>query len=381
MATPAQTIDYSSLFADTLENKEWELYIAMGLFNHMDIYLNPREGESYYAKTIQSLDELSVPHFLEKTIHLREFIPDGWGLKKTYIYLFKLLAQLDIEVDVVFEKEAYRLFLSHEKCEWLDEVAFAKFFIQDEWNLMFQDDTFWNLSESLLQLVHIRKSFSSSENLKKVENFLYDRIDEFVSGDISKRYNLLPYEKQRGLLMNKFADLYWNSGATFNIKFEQFTEYKNIAPVHTLVLLWKLGYIHIYHKTTDYLTWSITRDGTRLRDYTEDNVNSRLHIKITDKAITLLKEIFEVRDIIIDKMFNEDYTQLQIRRKDKKIHILEWRKELAGGSKRMTELMREYPNADITFKNYNGKTNKIIVLERTKMNTDSQSDMNELNVT
>lgn len=89
----------------------------MELFNHMDVYLNPKEGEHLYIKKIQSLDELEEGHFLEDTIHLREFLPRGWSLKKAYIYLFRLLAQLDIEVDVVFEKQAYQLFLSNEVCE------------------------------------------------------------------------------------------------------------------------------------------------------------------------------------------------------------------------------------------------------------------------
>lgn len=136
----------------------------------------------------------------------------------------------------------------------MSSTSSAKFFIHDEWNLMFRDSDFWNLTEDLLKLMHIKKAFSSYENLSKVEDFIHDRIDEFVSGDISRRYKLLSYEKQRSLIMNKLSDLYWNSGDILNERYAQFSAYKDTAPTHMLVLLWKLGYIRLYNATTDYLT-------------------------------------------------------------------------------------------------------------------------------
>lgn len=372
--------DYSLLLEDSLVNKEWELYIAMELFNHMDTCLNPETTKSShvypYIKRIEDLSELESEHFLDNTVHLREFLPRWWNLKKTYIYLFRLLKQLCIDVHVVFEREAHDEFFFTENFDPIDHDAFTKFFYHDDWDCMFKEEAFWDLSENMLQLVHIKKSFSSIENLTKTENFIYDRIDEFVGWDISKKYKLLPYEKQRGLIMNKFSDLYWNSWDAFTIKYEQIAEYRETAPVHMLVLLWKLWYIRLYNKTTDYKRWSIAKSGT-LRDYSEDEANHRLQIIITDKAKSLLKEIFEVRDLVIDKIFSADYTQLRISRKHGKIHILEGKIELAGGSKRMVELLNEYPNADITFKNYNGKTDKIVILERTKMDTNTKTEIDQ----
>lgn len=87
-------------------------------------------------------------------------------------------------------------------------------------------------------------------------------------------------------------------------------------------------------------------------------------IKILPKLWDVLEEIESTRAVILDKLFDEAYKEIRIRKKNWEPHLLEGSLEFEWDENKFVELRKKYPNSEINTKNYKGKTQKYEIREK-----------------
>lgn len=344
-------IDY--FFDWSLQDDEWELHIALVLLSYMTGYIRKWRKSRWIWIGLEK-EELMI---------FNRLIPKWWGIQKTYIYLFIFFWNENIKPKVVFHKD---IFLKYNKLSSDYDITneyFDKFYNKGEVDQIFQNPYFFQLWPDILEFIEIENNFDTDENIEKIQSIVDSHIDDFVKGEISKRHKLLPYEQQRNKLFNKFSDYYsliWNS---FRIKESQLNQYKDISILYTMALLWKLDYIHIY----DFHTLDDMPEFDEKGRYKNEKEDPNFHIYITEKARVLFEWLFEVKNLLLDKIFDEEYKKISIIRKWKDLHMLEWEKEVLGDEARFVELQKKYPHSEIKAKNYKGKVAKYEISEKIKL--------------
>ena len=103
----------------------------------------------------------------------------------------------------------------------------------------------------------------------------------------------------------------------------------------------------------------------------KDN-NPVFKIKILPKLWNILEEIENTRAIILDKLFNEAYKEIRIRKKNWEPHLLEGSLEFEWYENKFVELRKKYPNSEINTKNYKGKTQKYEIREKLRLDNSSK---------
>ncbi len=95
--------------------------------------------------------------------------------------------------------------------------------------------------------------------------------------------------------------------------------------------------------------------------------NQSIKIKILPKLKNILDEIEEKRELIMDKVFDEKYKEIKLKKKNWTPHLLEWKLEFIWDENKFVEIRKKYPNSKITWNNYKWKTTKYEVIENIKL--------------
>lgn len=102
------------------------------------------------------------------------------------------------------------------------------------------------------------------------------------------------------------------------------------------------------------------------------NNNPVFKIKILPKLWDVLEEIENTRWLILDKLFDEAYKEIKIRKKNWEPHLLEGSLEFEWDENKFVELRKKYPNSEINTKNYKGKTQKYEIREKLRLDNSAK---------
>ena len=331
------------LFDWSLQDDEGELHIALVLLSHMTWYMKKGLRYRWLLLTLEKRDH----------IIFNILCPKWWGVQKTYIYLFLFFLKNDIKPEVDFHKDIFLQFNKLSPEYNLDNEYFDRFYNKGEADLIFQDTYFFQLWPEILEYIEIKNTFDTEENIEKIESIIDEHIDNFVSGRFSEKHKLLPYEEQRNKIFNKLSDYYSLVWDSFVIWESRLSQYEKISIIYTIVLLWKLEYISI----SDF---SVLED-------THEKEDPSFTIRVTHKSEKLFKWLFKMKNLLLDKIFDEEYKKISITKKWGELHMLEWEKEYDSDGVRFVELQKKYPNSEIKAKNYKGKVTKYEVKEKIRL--------------
>lgn len=354
MPTFSKAIDvYNYFFQDSLQDKEGELFILLALLQYTD---------GYFKKWRKSLWLWWLFGNKESLITFWRLTPPWWSLQKTYIYLFGLFRVLEIQPDFIFHKKEYLKY--NRECEYdLNNPLFDRFYNKNETKLLFEEWYFWQMDDDILEFIEIKNNFDTTENIQNISRLIDQHIDAFMSDEISTTYQLISHRKQRNLIINKLSDFYSLVWSRFTIQQKQFIRYEKFSLLYMVVLLWRLWYIGInsFHGLDDMPEF----DEEWKYKHEKDNLN--FEISVRSKAMVLFEGLFSMKNLILDKIFDEEYKQLKIIKKWGALHMLEWEMEIMWDAMKFTELRKKYPHSEITATNYDGKTQKITVKEKIKL--------------
>lgn len=352
---PEEVYDY--FFQDTLEDIEGSAYVYLRLLHYMYWYIKKwRLSVTFWFR----MEKQDVMTFNNLT-------PKWWSFTKTYLFLFYLFNQLKIQddVEVIFHKKSYLQFNHKENLDFIELLENELSKNKGKWFFSnFSNTEAW---DGILEFIEIKNSFDTDENIKIIHWLLGELIDDFQNGDIPKNFNLLSIEKQRSTAINKISDYYNLVWDFFTIKESIFGKEK-ISTLFVVILLWNLWYIHIrdFHSLDDEPVFD------EKGKYLHEKENLNFDIQVTTKAKELFEWLFEIKNIILNKIFDEEYKKISILRKGWKFHMIEWEKEINGDEALFVELQKKYPHSDIKAKNYKGKATKYEVKEKIKLNNIEQ---------
>ncbi len=95
-------------------------------------------------------------------------------------------------------------------------------------------------------------------------------------------------------------------------------------------------------------------------------------IKILSKLKDILDEIEEKRNLILDKIFDDKYNEIKIKKKNWELHLLEWEINIYWDDTKFVELKKQYPFSKIETEVHNKNTNKFKVIEKIKLKKDDK---------
>lgn len=168
-------------------------------------------------------------------------------------------------------------------------------------------------------------------------------------------YESKGYKNEKKQIINTFSYLYSIYGDEFEINERMFNKKGRVSFLEMVISYYYLGFIEI---TSCGLWW----DGEILQVY---------WLRILPRLREVLDEVEHQREILLDRVFDEKYTEIKIKKKKWGSLFVESQTEYSSEEIKFVELQKKYPHSDISAKNYNGKVQKYIVKEKKKLNSKS----------
>ena len=190
-----------------------------------------------------------------------------------------------------------------------------------------------------------------------VENFwefFYEwYITDFFESVYYSYYELWNHNKDKRVIMNTLSYLY-------NVLWDTFEIDQNILNKKQQIFFDKF-------LTSYFYIWFLDIESVTFKDN-----NPVFKIKILPKLWDILEEIENTRALILDKLFDEAYKEIRIRKKNWEPHLLEGSLEFEWDENKFVELRKKYPNSEINTKNYKGKTQKYEIREKLWLDNSSK---------
>ncbi len=359
------------LFEDTIENEEWELFVLYSMLHYMCGFYEPWKKNHWFWTPFNKR---------ECTIPLDWITPKWWNYRKTYIYLFYLFKNLNIQgVDVSFSREEVEEFCEFfsktsikSKIESIDfktdNFLLHKFINEWETTLFFEEPLFLYIDQRLLEWCEIKNTFDSEENVEKILKLLDKKLEYFVLWVLEKKYWTLPFNKQKELLLDKFSkyhNFFWRS---FNLS-ESYLDGKwedisSFTFIHFIVFLLRFKYITISEFLATEEKPIMDNDWNYVRE--SELYSFRVYIK--PKLENIIIWWVKLKGLILDKIFSDEYKQITIKKKKNwELSLLEWKLEFIWDDKKQVELKKKYPHSNVTSINYGWKTTKYKITDKIKL--------------
>ncbi len=339
-----------------IDEDEWKLYIQLMLLKYMRGYIRKWE------KTIWLW-------WLDKKIELIPFmrlVPKWWTCQRTHTYLIDLFRFFGDDINIIFHKTELQ---KHNKWETYDyeNPLFDRFYNQNETSIFFQDYYFSLMESEIFEFIEISNDFDREENIDTLFKFIGLRFEGFISEVLSKQYNLISHEAQRNIVLNKIVDFHNLVWWIFRIQEKHFHN-QDISLIYVMMLLWKLGYICI----VDLYCASDESEFNDQWKYIWEKQGYQFDILITEKAYSLFEWLFEIKNLVINAIFDEEYKAITILKKDWKPYMFEWKREILWDDERFIDVVNKYPHSKIETDPYKWKINKYTVTEKIRLNPDNQ---------
>ena len=295
-------------------------------------------------------------------------------------------------------------FNTRKQWDFSDTCSLESFWFQkkktDAWNNETPED--WNsifdtLIDDEILKTHDLPALSfeviTPPKIERLQVLIDELIHLFIEQDGDMK-DLMPYKKQRNIVFQKILDAYEITAIdTFFLQEKTFDKFRGFSLTYSLAILWRLGYLEIldiqavteewlqniparYSKEQGIILDIDEAEIPRLRELYQNsrNTNYIFQIRLTEKFKEVLKGFWEVRDIILDKIFDEEYKKISLTRKWWAFYMIEGEKEIEVGMIKFVDLQKQYPYGEITAVNHAGKSQKYMVKEKIKL--DNESDNN-----
>lgn len=260
--------------------------------------------------------------------------------------------------------------------EFFDLVYWSKkdklnYFYANFYNYLEFYELTWNPK---LESQNIHEFFTNNEHLKhreeelekvyitikkdiNIENFwevFYEwYITDFCESSYYFYYERKEHKNEKRVIMNTLSYLYNIIWDTFEIDEAIMSKKQKISFDKFII-----SYFNIWFIDIEWVTF-------------KDN-NPVFKIKILPKLWDILEEIENTRAIILDKLFDEAYKEIRIRKKNWEPHLIEGSLEFEWDENKFVELRRKYPNSEINTKNYKWKTQKYEIREKLRLDNSSK---------
>lgn len=216
----------------------------------------------------------------------------------------------------------------------------------------FDNNKHLQLSDQELEKVYItlRKDIS-------IEAF-WEEFYEWYITDLCESSYYFYYERkehknEKRAIMNTLSYLYNIIWDTFEIDESIMSKKQKISFDEFI-----LSYFYIWFIDIEWVTFK--------------NNKPVFKIKILPKLWDVLEEIENTRSLILDKLFDEAYKEIRIRKKNWELHLLEGSLEFEWDENKFVELRKKYPNSEINTKNYKGKTQKYEIREKLRLDNSAK---------
>jgi len=232
------------------------------------------------------------------------------------------------------------------------ELAWNKELEKEDIKEFFENNKYLQIKDLELEQVYmtINKNFSIEDFW---EVFYEWYVTDFLESVYYSYYEHWEHNKDKRVIMNTLSYLY-------NVLWDTFEIDKNILNKKQTISFDKFITSYFYIWFID-IEWVIFKDNIPV-----------FKIKILPKLWEVLEEIENTRAIILDKLFDEAYKEIRIRKKNWEPHLLEGSLEFEWDENKFVELRKKYPNSEINTKNYKGKTQKYEIREKFRLDNSSK---------
>lgn len=232
------------------------------------------------------------------------------------------------------------------------ELAWNEELEKQDIKQFFENNKYLKLSELELEKIYItiRKDIS----IEAFWEVFYEwYITDFFESVYYSYYEFWNHDKEKRVIMNTLSYLY-------NVLWDTFEIDQNILNKKQKITFDKFltSYFYIWFIDIEWVTF-------------KDN-NPVFKIKVLEKLWNILEEIENTRSLILDKLFDEAYKEIRIRKKNWEPHLLEGSLEFEWDENKFVELRKKYPNSEINTKNYKGKTQKYEIREKLRLDNSSK---------
>ncbi len=354
---------FDEMFEETFENEEWELYLLFSLVYYMAWHFRWKWKSSYWFSSL----------FEEKrdVINPNWITPKWWTFRKTYTYLSIMFKKLDIKVDVDFSKEKIEDFINilnkwkKRKFNYYktENPYVDRFINKEETSIFFEEPLFLYLEDEFYEWIEIKNNFNTDENIEKILDLIDEKIIDFVDWTLEKNYWVYSFNRQKEILLNKlatFQNLYWNM---FRISEDNFWEKwneKSFCYIYFFIFLFRSEHISI----SDIFSVDEIPLFDEEWGYLCENEKYSFTVHLKTKLIDLIQSWTNLKEVILDKIFDEEYKQITVKKKNWQPHLLEWKLEVLWDENKFIELKKKFPTSDINTKNYKWKTQKYQITEK-----------------
>lgn len=353
----------------TLENDEWELFLLFALAYYMAWYSRWPWDKKY--------------GFLNMFWKKRDFItfnaitPKWWSFRKTHIHLFSLFKKLWIEVDVNFSKKDIEHFINILN-EWEREVfnhydtkntLVDRFINKEETTVFFSEFLFFFLEDKFYDWVEIKNNFNTDENIEKILALIDAKISYFVNWDLEKKFWVYSFDKQKEILLMELAkiqNIFWNMFKISEDNFWKKWEEQKFCYLYFFIFLFRNDYISIQ----DISPIDDTPIFDEQWNYECENEKYSLWIYLEPKINTLIDEWGNLKEKVLDKIFDTEYKQITIKKKNWELHSLEGEINIYWDDTKFIDLKNKYPYSKIETEIHNWNTHKYKITEKIKLQND-----------
>jgi len=354
------------IFEDTFENEEWELYLLLAILNYMAWYFRWKWKNSYWMWSfLEKKSDLMVPNMLT---------PKWWSFRKTYIYLYSIFKKLEIEVETDFSLEDIEKYVNilnkwdKKNIKYKTNNKGLDEFI-NKWNskIFFKEPIFLFLEDKFYEWIEVKNNFDTDENIEKILKLIDEKIENFVSWELSKKYWLYSFNKQKEILLNKMAinqNILWNMFRVSEDSFWDEWNKNSFSYLHFFTFLLRQKYI----KISELYSVDDTPIFDEKLDYLCENEKYSLMIYLDKSFIDLLRWWINLKETILDKIFDKEVKNILIKKKKNwELHLLEAKMDFIWDENKFVDLKQKFPNSEIKTQNYKWQTHKYEVIEKTKL--------------
>lgn len=394
MTMKNQSEENLHLVYESLRANEWACYMCLFLSVLMKwkkpepISHNPLLKDISWNKPLP-FDGSTQEHIFFTSLINYNLCPNP---NNAYKYFFHLSKAIKMKFDTVrqWQLEEFPI-----ETLWYTKKEIEKqwYTEKNEWNIIFDrllDETI--LKEKSLPMLSLKTITPPKAEILEIV------IDEYIRLFMEWKWSpkdLMPYQKLRNTIFQKISEAYEIMGVDiFHIQEKTFDRYKGFSLTYAIAMLWRLGYIEILDIQTVTEEWvqsipskySKEKGGVyldideaeteRLRGLFKEKrmINHIFQIKLTEKFKEVLKGFWEIRDIILDKIFDEEYKKISLTRKWWAFYMLEGELEIETEGTKFVDLQKKYPYSEISTDNHWGKAKKYIVKEKIKLDNESNKN-------
>jgi hypothetical protein len=231
-------------------------------------------------------------------------------------------------------------------------LAWEKNLEKEDIQEFFENNKHLQLSDQELEKVYITLREDISIEVFW-EEFYEWYITDFCESSYYFYYERKEHKNEKRVIMNTLSYLYNIIWDTFEVDEAIMSKKQKISFDEFII-----SYFYIWFVDIEWVTF-------------KDN-NLVFKIKILPKLWDVLEELENTRSMILDKLFDEAYKEIRIRKKNWEPHLLEWNLEFEWDENKFVELRKKYPNSEINTKNYKGKTQKYEIREKLRLDNSSK---------